>query len=102
MEFITGLEGIARACCILLALIYALNINYPRQQNFAAFQKLFLDLDASKLSKSPVPQTTGLKRGSGRSTLLGRPTLFEVHNVPLLQSSRIARVKSAKFVDSIP
>ena len=42
VEFITGLEGIARACSILLALTYALNIDYPRQLNytFAVFQRL--------------------------------------------------------------
>ncbi|XP_034542211.1 sterile alpha motif domain-containing protein 3-like [Notolabrus celidotus] len=53
MEVVTGLGDIARACCLLLGLTYALNLDYPRQlkNTFEVFQKLFMELDASKLSK---------------------------------------------------
>ncbi|KTF71477.1 hypothetical protein cypCar_00049390, partial [Cyprinus carpio] len=47
MEVITGLGDIARACSVLLGLTYALNLDYP---TFEVFQKLFLELDDSKLS----------------------------------------------------
>ncbi|XP_042578887.1 uncharacterized protein LOC122137191 [Cyprinus carpio] len=52
MEVITGLGDIARACSVLLGLTYALNLDYPRQlkYTFKVFQKLFLELDDSKLS----------------------------------------------------
>ncbi|KAI5107121.1 sterile alpha motif domain-containing protein 3-like, partial [Silurus meridionalis] len=52
VKVITGLGDIARACSVVLGLTYALNLNYPRQLKyiFDVFQKLFLELDHSKLS----------------------------------------------------
>ncbi|KAI5616216.1 sterile alpha motif domain-containing protein 3-like, partial [Silurus asotus] len=52
VEVITGLRDIARAFSVLLGLTYTLNLDYPRQQKyiFEVFQKLFLELDDSKLS----------------------------------------------------
>ncbi|KAI5088003.1 sterile alpha motif domain-containing protein 3-like [Silurus meridionalis] len=52
MEVITGLGDTARACSVLLCLTYVLNLDYPRQLKYTCevFQKLFLELDDSKLS----------------------------------------------------
>ncbi|KAI5614746.1 sterile alpha motif domain-containing protein 3-like [Silurus asotus] len=52
VEVITGLGDIARAFSVLLGLTYMLNLDYLRQlkYTFEVFQKLFLELDDSKLS----------------------------------------------------
>lgn len=51
-QVISGLGSLAKACAILFGLIYALNMSYPKpvRYTFEAFQKLFLELDVSKVS----------------------------------------------------
>ncbi len=48
----TGLAGVAKACVFLLALIYAINLSYPKElrYSFEFFQKILLELDSGKLS----------------------------------------------------
>lgn len=41
-------KNTAKACALLIGLIYALNLHYPSY--FEIFQKLFLDYDGLKLS----------------------------------------------------
>lgn len=52
VQVTTGLGSVAKACAILLGMTYALNLSYPKKlkYTFKAFQKLFVELDCSKLT----------------------------------------------------
>ncbi|KAK0151061.1 hypothetical protein N1851_007807 [Merluccius polli] len=56
VQVMTGLGNVARASSILLGLIYAPNLSYPKglRFTFETFQKLFLELDGSKLSSKSL------------------------------------------------
>lgn len=60
-EIVTGCGNTAKACTLLMGLIYNLNLAYPPKlrYTFEVFQKLFLELDAMKLS--PKVQTLKVK-----------------------------------------
>uniref|UniRef100_A0AAQ6AI23 Sterile alpha motif domain-containing 3-like n=1 Tax=Amphiprion ocellaris TaxID=80972 RepID=A0AAQ6AI23_AMPOC len=60
-EVVTGCGNTAKACTLLMGLIYFLSLAYPPtlRYTFEVFQKLFLDLDAIKLS--PKVQTLKMK-----------------------------------------
>ncbi|KAF3844482.1 hypothetical protein F7725_007645 [Dissostichus mawsoni] len=59
IRVLTSQGTIPRACCMLIGIAYAVNLAYPKQlkYTFEAFQKLFLELDCSKLS----PKLNSLK-----------------------------------------
>ena len=59
IEVLKGLQTIARASCLLLGLTYALNLAYPEplKYTFELFEKVFLELNPSKLS----PRVKALK-----------------------------------------
>ena len=56
---LTALTNFPRACAMLVGLTYAVNLAYPKElrYTFEVFQKLFLELDSSKLS----PKVNSLK-----------------------------------------
>ena len=59
IKVLTALDNIPRACCMLVGLVYAVNLAYPKElrYTFEVFQKLLLELDCSKLS----PKVNSLK-----------------------------------------
>ncbi|XP_051960854.1 uncharacterized protein LOC127628167 isoform X2 [Xyrauchen texanus] len=58
-EMFPGCGSTAKACTLLMGLIYSLNLAYPPtlRYTFEVFQKLFLDLDGVKMS----PKVRSLK-----------------------------------------
>lgn len=60
-EMLPGCCNTAKACTLLMGLIYALNLAYPTtlRYTFEVFQKLFLELDGIKLT--PKVQALKLK-----------------------------------------
>lgn len=60
-EMFPGCGSTAKACTLLMGLVYALNLAYPPTLRYTleVFQKLFLDLDGVKMS--PKVQSLKLK-----------------------------------------
>ena len=58
-KVLTNLGNFPRACAPLMGVMYAVNLDYPKElrYTFEAFQKLFLELDWHKLS----PKVNSLK-----------------------------------------
>ncbi len=55
MEVLPNLKNVTLGCVMLFGLIYALNLNYPKDLKctFEVFQKVLMELDTTKLSQSP-------------------------------------------------
>ncbi|KAM6920120.1 uncharacterized protein PEZ65_012164 [Lycodopsis pacificus] len=58
---LTGLDSMSRACCLLLGLTYALNLDYPPKlaKTFEVFQRLFVGLDM--MQPKPTSKYISLK-----------------------------------------
>ncbi|XP_068427653.1 uncharacterized protein [Clinocottus analis] len=58
---LTGLDNMSRACCLLLGLTYALNLDYPPKlaKTFEVFQRLFVGLDM--MQPKPTSKYISLK-----------------------------------------
>lgn len=52
IKILESLNDVAHACSMMLGLIYAFNLAYPQdlRYTFETFQKVLMELDASKLS----------------------------------------------------
>nr|XP_023661204.1 uncharacterized protein LOC111840517 isoform X3 [Paramormyrops kingsleyae] len=52
IQVLENLDNVANACSMMVGLIYALNLAYPQhlRYTFELFQKIFMQLDANKLS----------------------------------------------------
>ncbi|XP_066527645.1 uncharacterized protein [Hoplias malabaricus] len=52
VQVIAGLQSVPNACVILIGLMYAVNLSYPKspRYTFEFFQKMLLELDSGKLS----------------------------------------------------
>lgn len=52
IQVLENLDNVANACSMIIGLIYALNLAYPKdlRYTFEWFQKIFMELDANKLS----------------------------------------------------
>ncbi|XP_077103309.1 uncharacterized protein LOC143756615 [Siphateles boraxobius] len=52
VQILENLNNVANACSVMLGLIYTLNLAYPQdlRYTFEVFQKIFMELDAHKLS----------------------------------------------------
>lgn len=59
---VTDLPSLASACALLLGFIYALNLKYPKQleRTFEFYQKVLLELDASRMSAKVQSLSTKL------------------------------------------
>lgn len=70
---LTDVDNVARACCLLLGLTYALNLEYPSKlaKTFEVFQRLFVGLDT--LRPKPTSRFISLKNKLLAKTALGAP-----------------------------
>lgn len=52
VEVLAKCASLSQACFLLMGLVYAINLSYPKKvkHTFEVFQKLFLELDVLKLS----------------------------------------------------
>uniref|UniRef100_A0A8C5PBT4 Uncharacterized protein n=1 Tax=Leptobrachium leishanense TaxID=445787 RepID=A0A8C5PBT4_9ANUR len=52
IKILENLKDVATACSMMLRIIYALNLAYPKdlRYTFETIQKIFMELDANKLS----------------------------------------------------
>ncbi|KAJ4935044.1 hypothetical protein JOQ06_007822 [Pogonophryne albipinna] len=85
IKVLTALGTFPRACSLLIGLAYALNLAYPKEirQTLEVFQKLFLELDCSKLSPKVNTLKNWLKgKGNVKAMLqLLRAALLEACTV---------------------
>lgn len=84
VEVLHDLGDLASACALLMGVIYAVNLSYPQELKtfFEVLQKIFLQLDATRLStkvqmlKNKLYEWTNIERVARGNHLIEKKTLF--------------------------
>ncbi|KAM7006154.1 uncharacterized protein LKV04_002766 [Tautogolabrus adspersus] len=93
-----NIGSVARACAMMLGVIYALNLAYPKELRhyYEFIQKVLFRMDGEKLS----PKVLGLKNKIGAGHCIVRARVFEDLQDPQMNSSGFNMSSAERYRDS--